>query len=1058
MTAKVFRSTTNKSAKFLGMVSLVLGLFCQPAFCKGFQSAKIFSAGRLLSGLVVADFNNDGKPDLLVIENPGSGLNNTIHVLLSGGPSIFGAPIDSNAGVNLSSVVAWDFNGDGILDIAVTDSVANTITILLGNSDLLGKGDGTFTFKTSLPAGNTPIAVALGDFDSDGIKDLAVIDSGDSTLHVYTVNHDGTGNITPKGVFMLGPDSIPVALTTADIDNDGKVDIAVLLKSNNSPITLSSSFVVLKGKGDGTLNTPTPSFIPVFNATSIAAVDLNEDGIQDVMITTDKVLYVRGSGSLVFQTPVPLDAQSRPASIAIADMNNDGHFDIVVGNSFSSSITVFANDGFSGITSVQSTSVVDSPIAIGIADFNGDGIPDVVAINALPTNGFGQANIQLVLGNGDGLMRGAFPFDYSSAGASGSAISGVVDDFDQDGRPDIAVADAVGRVTVLKNVGNFKFVPVLPANPVSVGSNMVSADVDSNGQRDLVLAGFDKVSVLLGQGNGTFVLPGTAFSVPSGNHYIALGDFNKDGKIDLVFTNALGDANQLTVGVVFGNGDGTFKPLLNSDTYNVGLRTTSVAIGDFNGDGNVDLAVVVQGEERVAILLGSATGVFTIAPLRPVLGSFPSKIIAADLNKDGILDLVVANTGNGQPVASLSVLFGNGNGTFKTAVVLPLKAFPESIVVTDFNADSFPDIAAGEHGGFIEVFSNNGNNTFSLPQQLAAGSASGAISLLAADMNNGGVPDLVAINSQAIVLPNTGGIKMAAAVSPSPSSFKQPVNLVAGVKPNVPGMPLPMGTMQFKDATASLGIFDVPLSGSVQIAPSLVTGSHSLSSIYSGDDNYYARTAFAGTQLVNKAATISSIIASTLKSIVGVPVAITGSFNSIFGGGLTGTASLLDGSTVIASSLVDGLGNASFKISNLTTGLHSLSVKYPGDLNFTPGSSSPLSLNVIDFNISISRPGRSKRDSSAQQSQSGFQVEVSAVGAEAQPVHLACGPLPTGMSCSFAAQDFLLQGSRIVDVLIDSPSRAARLKTRSGVKSFSVDVSFISGNWTKKITVPIQAP
>ena len=272
-------------------------------------------------------------------------------------------------------------------------------------------------------------------------------------------------------------------------------------------------------------------------------------------------------------------------------------------------------------------------------------------------------------------------------------------------------------------------------------------DFNGDGVLDLAVANAGNrissdgtVSVLLGNGDGTFQ---EARNFEAGNfRAVAVGDFNGDGVLDLAAT----DGYSNTVSVLLGSGDGTFRAAVNFDA---GVQPWSVSVGDFNGDGVPDLALGhTYPGDSVSVLLGNGDGTFQ-TPLNFVAGSAPQSVAVCDFNGDGVMDLAVANAASNDGV---SVLLGNGDGTFQAAVNFRAGAQSWSVAVGDFNGDGVPDLAIGNLGcpndlcdSSVSVLLGNGDGTFQAAVNFDAGTTIRSVAV--GDFNGDGLPDLAVAHS-----------------------------------------------------------------------------------------------------------------------------------------------------------------------------------------------------------------------------------------------------------------------------------------------------------------------
>jgi hypothetical protein len=282
-----------------------------------------------------------------------------------------------------------------------------------------------------------------------------------------------------------------------------------------------------------------------------------------------------------------------PQSVAVGDFNGDGIPDLAVGNLQGEGVTILLGNGdgtFTAAASLEPGNYESTSVAVG--DFNGDGKTDLAV-----TKGYGNDSVSIFLGNGDGT------FTLQSTPRTGkNPVAIAVGDFNGDGIPDLAVADqqeVSNGLTILLGNGDGTFTAAASPQTGSLPNSVAVGDFNGDGIPDLVVDnGGNTVTILLGKGDGTFTAKSLSVATGGGvlPEAVAVGDFNGDGKADLALTNGAFD----TVTVLLGNGDGTFTAAASPET---GSYPSFIAIGDFNGDGKADLAVA-NGDDTVTVLLG----------------------------------------------------------------------------------------------------------------------------------------------------------------------------------------------------------------------------------------------------------------------------------------------------------------------------------------------------------------------------------------------------------------------------------------------------------------------
>lgn len=698
--------------------------------------------------VLVVDFNGDGIPDLVLGSNVVS-----IYLGNTNGTYTKGATISIQQAPTSYPIVIADFNGDGIPDLAVPLYGSNDIAILLG------KGDGTFAAPVMASVPGSPVDVTqlvVGDFNGDGIPDLAVIDSDNSIVDILLGNGDGTFTAETTNPPISG---IPTYIATGDFNGDGKADLAVSVNGG--------TIAILLGNGDGTF-VASGSVNSASSSSPISVADFNRDGKLDIAVaaganTNESVSVLTGNGDGTFNSPFsgPGSTSTSVTWVQVADFNQRGTPDVVFADS-SGSATVFLNNGgglLNKIFPVVSGLSVPYYLEVGVGDLNGDGYPDIVAggyysstqglyLTEPTETASASASVQ-VNGVGQHLAHASFPAEgkYESSVSSSIPLWGLL--------PTTSTTLSVtsGGLTVTSVTPG---TAVLLTAQVSVVTTPVTAgqvnfcDASAPHCTDIHILGS---SALNSSGTATFTfVPG-----PGAHRYQA--HFVEDG---FGLTSASNIAS-LNVGPppspVYSD---TAAISLNGSPGDYSLTATVTGYGGpASPIGIVSFLDTSFGNNLLATAsLGAGIpGIGFLESLSPSFGSYSAREVTADFNGDGIPDLAVISSDNsfGGGPFTVAVFLGNGDGTFRTGPTIQpsdMWIYP-SMISGDFNGDGKPDLAILSYDGsttsYLTILLNNGDGSFSAKPTVVAyrqGSTGGDVilgTMATADFNGDGKLDLAVV-------------------------------------------------------------------------------------------------------------------------------------------------------------------------------------------------------------------------------------------------------------------------------------------------------------------------
>jgi hypothetical protein len=739
---------TIKGKAFLLFLPLFT-IFSNSAFAIGVCSSINATSGISISvgqnprQVLVGDLNTDNLQDAVVITSSSGG---TASVLINNGKGALSAFSSIQVNFTIGAAALADLNLDGSLDLALAGSNFSSGSPL---HVYFGTGNGTFSapFITSFQGNAT--AMSSGDFNSDGLPDIVVSSAGNSFGAVFLFLNSGNGNLVPAGNFSVS--SSPRDLKVADFNGDGFQDIftansngsgSVLSGTGAGSFQLASSFSLFTNS----------NFSSFFNPyTSVG--DINNDGKPDIAavnVDSNSFSVLLNTGTGVFGAPVTNTIPNpnfsiRLRSIVLGQFTGDGNLDaaLTFSDSFSDSTsgailvpgTGTANFNLTNLTFAPTGS---QPLFINSGDFNSDGRADLITTNN------GSSDVSILLNNGaDRYGPNAFPTnqlpnqiitaDFNGDGNLDTATSNLQQSSTNPSGVFISFGNGMGGVSSTSNLS------------LGVTQAILAGDVNNDSRIDLITAP-NSTSIYVYPNSGTTQLfnnPPTIYPLSFMPKALALADLNNDGRKDLIVTSN----NSNSIAVLMGASNGVFSAPVVLATP---ASNASISIADFNNDGKPDIALGgtgFNGSGGVFVLLGSGTGSFTqVSETLVIPNGIPSTLVTSDFNGDGKADVAVIGGNNfSNNSGTITVAFGDGDGTFSQATAYAVQSFPSGLVAGDFNGDNRPDLAfSARSSNSFSALLNIGNGNFRTGNNYLAGLSPEAIAF--GDFNNDGRNDFATAN------------------------------------------------------------------------------------------------------------------------------------------------------------------------------------------------------------------------------------------------------------------------------------------------------------------------
>jgi hypothetical protein len=628
----------------------------------GFEVAGTYGLSSAPRGVAIADFDTDGRPDV-VVANGGQA-----QVLRNIGGGNLTPLVALTAGASASAVVVGDFDANGTSDVAAASDSPSQVVVFLGN------GNGGFDGGHVTPVGASPRALVAGRLDAGTSLDLALACAATDQVRVLKGNGDGTFTTGP----VLGVGDEPVSVAAADLEPDGDLD---LVTANNFDGTVS----ILRNDGTGVFTLAVPSPVVGDRPTGVAVLQVDGNTRPDIVIsnsmTSRSVDLLLDDGGGGFQAASRHYVLMGPQAVVPVDADADGRLDLAVPCRGSDAVVVLVA-GPPDLRAAAHYTVGTQPVAAVAARLDANSDLDLAVVNSE------DATVSILLNNGSGSFT---PFGTAlPVETNPRAI--VAGDFDGDGLQDLAVSsnETGSKVSLLRGMGGGSFGSAVGFGAGSGLEGLVALDVDGDGDLDLLVCNnvaSGQVAFLRNTSTPGSISFASAqfFAVGPAPISVFAGRLNADAFIDLAVANSTASSS---VTVLYGDSLGHFDAanprvlnLAGGDDY-----PTSVTGADFDGDGDIDLAATVLVGTAVSVFRNDGTS-FAQPPTRIPAADAAVHAAAADLNFDGTIDLAIAATG-------LEVLRGQGSvASFEPGEDFVAGFSPVHVVAADFSGDGHPDLA-----------------------------------------------------------------------------------------------------------------------------------------------------------------------------------------------------------------------------------------------------------------------------------------------------------------------------------------------------------------------------
>ncbi|QDU83968.1 FG-GAP repeat protein [Planctomycetes bacterium Pla163] len=672
-----------------------------------------------LEDLVFGDFDLDGHCDVIV----SGGFNTTPLWFLAGdGLGGFADPTYTiSSDMDARGAAAGDFDQDGCLDVAVTNiDPIGEVRIFFGACD------GTFPRSSSAFVGAGSWRIAVADLDGNNTLDL-VTTTGTETVHVLL--GDGQGSFGPPTAHATA--SSTTVLVPHDFTGDGIVDI---LTNGKSGVGIA----LLAGLGGG-LFAPA-SFLPtgLVNGEALDVIDVDGNGLLDICYAQPFTLSVNAmlqTAPGIFQDPISTPTDLLSKRLVAADFDGDGFADVVVENESANEVVLLQGDGTGNFSITDRTVVSDYTRDFGLVDVHGDGQLDVVV-------GSIGNSLTLVEGTALGDLRGV---GSTPVGLSPRALECA--DWDNDGNLDIAIIQSEPQsqqrnIAILKGDGMGGFVETDLEPTVNSAHVLMAAHLNDDSHFDFVTLDSQVDEVVIHFGSlGARVAPPVSFPCAQGPHGLASGDFDEDGNNDLALICTHGvHRKTYALQLFMGSATGGFSAPVSLPVVDA---PTALAVGDFDGDGDMDLAVGHSNSlDTFSLYLGDGAGNFSQALTWNDFDiAQPRTIEVLDVNDDAIDDIVVGSLEQDR----VFVLLGAPGGALQLASNIKVGTSLWDLAVGDLDGDAIPDhVALDQSIDELVIHFGNGDGTFERPMSFASGSA--ASEVVIGDFTGDGLQDILAIN------------------------------------------------------------------------------------------------------------------------------------------------------------------------------------------------------------------------------------------------------------------------------------------------------------------------